>query len=95
MSFSRYKRQIAGLWGTGLGRLTMTTAILIALVVAAGLACPAMMWWQSRRGRAAACWLPMREDVPSSDLEALRTRQRELSVRIAELDEEPNYYNAS
>jgi hypothetical protein len=29
----------------------MTTALLVAAVTLAALACPAMMWWNARRGR--------------------------------------------
>lgn len=31
------------------------SGLLLAAAGAAGLSCPAMMWWQDRRGRAASC----------------------------------------
>jgi hypothetical protein len=63
----------------------MSTAVLIGLVVVAALACPLMMWWQSRRGRAACC-LPARGDERSADIERLRSRQEHLAKQIAELE---------
>lgn len=65
----------------------MSTAILVAVVLAAALACPAMMWWHSRRGRTAPCCAPGRsEEPPVEDLAALRRRHTELSARLAELE---------
>ena len=64
----------------------MSTGILIALVVVAALACPLMMWWQSRRGRAAVCCVPARPSEKSGEVEALRARQERLAAQIAELE---------
>lgn len=64
----------------------MPDLLLLAVVLAAGLACPAMMWWQHRRGRAAPC-CPSRPPEAAS-LEALRERQATVSSRIAELEGE-------
>ena len=64
----------------------MPDVVVLAAVVAAGLACPAMMWWQRRRGGTAPCCLPRRSDTAS--LEALRKRQAAVSARIAELEGE-------
>jgi Flp pilus assembly protein TadB len=60
--------------------------LLVAAVLAAGLACPAMMWWQHRRGRSAPCCSPRRPEAAS--LEALRKRQAAVCARIAELEDE-------
>ncbi|MGH2954954.1 MAG: hypothetical protein ACRDK9_13250 [Solirubrobacterales bacterium] len=64
----------------------MEVALLVAAVLVAGLACPAMMWWQRRRGREAACCAPAPRGRESGELEALRERQRELAARLAALD---------
>lgn len=56
----------------------MTTALLV-LAVAAGLACPAHMWWKMRRGERAAC---APDPVRREDAEGLRRRQRDLEARI-------------
>jgi hypothetical protein len=65
----------------------METALLAAAIVAAGLACPAMMWWQRRRGRAAACATPLEKEPSETveDLEELHRRHAVLAARIAEL----------
>jgi hypothetical protein len=72
----------------------METALLVLAVAAAGLACPAMMWWQRRRGREAAGCVPARpravseqRELPSS-LEELRAYERSLAARLAELERE-------
>ncbi|MQA74319.1 MAG: hypothetical protein GEU88_08290 [Solirubrobacterales bacterium] len=57
-------------------------AILVVLV--AGLACPAIMWWQRRRGRDAACCLPARGDA-GDEFAELRRANAALSARLAEL----------
>jgi hypothetical protein len=57
----------------------MTTAIVIAAIVAS-LACPVHMLWQRRRGRAASC-APAGPDATKS----IRTRQEQLAARIEEL----------
>jgi hypothetical protein len=72
----------------------METALLVLAVVAAGLACPAMMWWQRRRGREAPCCPPARPRAASEDrelpssLEELRAYERSLATRLAELERE-------
>jgi len=60
----------------------MSTALLIALIVLAGVACPLHMWWQQRRGRRAACCLPTNQSHTPGDLESLRTRQEELRRQL-------------
>jgi hypothetical protein len=62
----------------------MSTALLIGLVVVAALACPSMMWWQSRRGRAGTC-IPGRT-AGSTELQTLRARQDHLAEQIQELE---------
>ena len=64
----------------------MSTGILIALVVVAGLACPLMMWWQNRRGRAAACCMPVSPKPGETDLDELRARQKALASKITEFE---------
>lgn len=60
------------------------TALLIAVVLVAALACPAMMWWSERRGRSAQCCPSRRssEERPAS-LEELRAEQQRLDALIA------------
>ncbi len=65
----------------------MSTALLVLAVLAAALICPGMMWWQQRRGRAAAGRVPIRgeEDVApteTQDLAELRRRQAVLTARL-------------
>jgi hypothetical protein len=70
----------------------METALIVFAIVAAGLVCPAMMWWQRRRGRDAACRLPAAHTRPGPEDEAiprldeLRRRRVGLEARIAELE---------
>ncbi len=64
----------------------MPDVLLVAAVLAAGLACPAMMWWQHRRGRAAPCCPPRQPET--APLQALHRRQAAVSARIAELEGE-------
>jgi hypothetical protein len=72
----------------------METALLVLAVAVAGLACPAAMWWQRRRGREAACCVPARsgavsrQDEQPSSLEELRAYERSLAARLAELERE-------
>lgn len=63
----------------------MPDLLLAAAVLAAGLACPAVMWWQHRRGRAAPCCLSRASEAAT--LEALWKRQETVSLRIAELED--------
>lgn len=63
----------------------MEPLLLITAILIAGLACPTMMWWQRRRGREGDCCAPT--GYERSEVEALRERQQELAVRIAELDD--------
>lgn len=68
----------------------METALLVAAVLVAGLACPVMMWWQRRRGRQAACCPPMSASGERGDeLDELRSDNEALSARLAELGAEP------
>lgn len=62
----------------------MPDLLLVATVLAAGLACPAMMWWQHRRGRDAPCCRTGRSEMAS--LESLQKRQAAVSARIAQLE---------
>lgn len=70
----------------------MSTALLIAAIVVSVSLCPLMMWWNARRGRAAACCAPLRDErEPTLDereptLEDLRRRHAELGARITECD---------
>jgi hypothetical protein len=70
----------------------MEAALLVFAIVAAGLVCPAMMWWQRRRGRDAACCLPAAHTRRSAEGEAiprldeLRRRRVGIEARIAELE---------
>lgn len=61
----------------------MEIAILVAAVLIAGLACPAVMWWQRRRGREAPCCpsAVSREDR-TAELQELRRSQAKLSTRL-------------
>ena len=70
----------------------MSTALLVAAIAVGVLACPAMMWWQARRGRSAPFCPPMRraagEDQSASDeVTELHRRQAVLSARVAALDD--------
>ena len=64
----------------------MPDAVVYALVLVVALACPVHMWWANRRGKRALCCAPRRQAEPRADLDALRSRQREVEARIAELD---------
>lgn len=57
----------------------MSTAFL-ALVVVAGLACPAHMWWRLRRGETVCCSQP---PTAEDELTALAERQRVLGEKLA------------
>jgi hypothetical protein len=61
----------------------VSTAVLIAAIVAAGAVCPLTMWIQGRRGRAAGC-PPRRERESPATLDELRRRRAEVDALIAE-----------
>lgn len=64
----------------------METTVLIAAVLIAGLSCPAMMWWQRRRGREGGCHPPTAERSDgAAELRELERSQVMLSTRLAEL----------
>ena len=60
----------------------MPDALFYALILAAGLACPAHMWWAQRRGKRAACCPPKRQPAPQ-DLEELLARRSRVEAQIA------------
>jgi Flp pilus assembly protein TadB len=62
----------------------MTTALFVVAVVAAASLCPALMWWNARRGRAASC-MPRRSRTESAELEAARREQASLARRVEAL----------
>ena len=62
----------------------MSQGIILGLAVAAGLVCPAHMWWSHRRGRQPACCPPITNAEGEGQIEALHTRQERLGVLIAE-----------
>jgi hypothetical protein len=62
----------------------MTTVLLIAAVIAAASLCPALMWWNARRGRAACC-TPVRSRAESAELEAARRKQASLAAKVVAL----------
>jgi hypothetical protein len=61
----------------------MTTVLVIATAVAAGSLCPALMWWNARRGQAACC--APRRSGGSAELEAAHRQQSSLEARVAAL----------
>ncbi|HEV2753473.1 MAG TPA: hypothetical protein VGV36_06520 [Solirubrobacteraceae bacterium] len=65
----------------------MTTALLAVGVVLAALACPAMMWWNARRGRhSPCCRLPPARDAADVTLEELREEHQRLEAMIADAE---------
>lgn len=65
----------------------MTTALLVAAVALAALACPAMMWWNARRGHSSPCCPPRRSQHPSPPtVEDLRAEHRRLEAMIADAE---------
>lgn len=65
----------------------MTTALFILAVLAAASVCPALMWWNARRGRRGCLPGPSTESREADDLESLRRGQAELADRIGELEQ--------
>jgi len=68
----------------------MSTALLVAAIAIGALACPAMMWWQARRGRQAACCPPVRrpagdDQTATDEVTELHRRQAVLAARVAAL----------
>jgi hypothetical protein len=55
--------------------------LLVIAILAAALACPAMMWYSNKRGRASACCPPRREAEP--DIGRLKAERDALDQRIA------------
>lgn len=68
--------------------MSLSTALLILLVLVAALACPAMMWFQERRGKRAPCCPPRgNEDAERpQDLDALKAEHARLSAELAYLE---------
>jgi hypothetical protein len=69
----------------------MTTAVLVAAVLVGVLACPAIMWWQHRRGRSGPCCPPVHGGdgggaAKAEELTDLRRRQAVLAARLYKLD---------
>ena len=65
----------------------MVQALFAIAIVAAALACPAMMWL-GRRGIGPGCAIcPPRKQEDS--LEDLRVRQRNLAAKIEQLESQP------
>lgn len=62
------------------------TTVILAVAAAAGLACPAHMWWRMRRGKRAAC-CPATAGEDGAAVR-LQRRQQALRQRLAGLDEE-------
>ncbi len=61
----------------------MTTALLVAAIVIAAAACPAMMWLQARRGRRASCIAPANPVA----LDELRRRRADLDAAIGQRED--------
>lgn len=56
--------------------------ILFAVAIAgAAFSCPAMMWWNSRKGDGAACCGPKRA-ASAQDLQQLRAERAELDAAL-------------
>ena len=65
----------------------MTTVLVIVAVLVGALACPAMMWWNTRRGRSSPCCPPRRAQGPSPPtVQDLREEQRRLEAMIADAE---------
>lgn len=69
----------------------MSTALLIGVVLVAVLACPAMMWFQGRRGKTAPCCPPGRDEqlATPGDLDALRAEHARIGAELARLEAPP------
>ena len=68
----------------------MSDIALVALLVFTALTCPAMMWWQRRQGRSAACCLPRRTPPDLDSRADLLRRQDDLAAQIAALEGRPD-----
>lgn len=66
----------------------MTDVLLVVAIVAAAGFCPLMMWWNARRGRAAACCTPVRDGDAAPTVEDLRRRLDQLDAQISARDAE-------
>lgn len=60
----------------------MTGGLLVAAVLIAAVACPAMMWLRARRGGPASCCAPAKPGT----LDELRRRRAELDAAISRRD---------
>lgn len=60
----------------------MSTIIVLGLVLASALTCPAMMLIGRRRGKSMACCVPRRDAASSASAAELRQRQAALSEEI-------------
>ncbi len=60
----------------------MSTPLLLAGVVLAAAACPAMMWFSHRRGRAAPCCIPHRDRDENLPLDGLRLRRAQINAAL-------------
>lgn len=67
----------------------MEVALPVGAIVIAALTCPAMMWWQRRRGRDAASCMPAGRGAGAAQFAELRSENERLSARLAELRRNP------
>jgi hypothetical protein len=68
--------------------MTLGSVLIVLAVLVAALFCPALMWFQSRRGRPAPCCPHSkgRNQIDTPDLGALRRRQEEIEAQLGEAD---------
>ena len=59
------------------------SAVLLAVAVLAGLACPAHMLWRARRGRHSGC---ITAPADTDEASMVATRQRSLAEQVASLN---------
>jgi hypothetical protein len=62
----------------------MSGVLFVVAVVAAASICPAMMWWNARRGRQASC-MPKRSAAEPDELREVRDQQAAIADRLAAL----------